>query len=130
MQAHLEPAVALLLEQLVGAVIPDLHRPRAVLAAGDLAGERGVGERMILDVNREGASTGIERDALRHRPRGERAIALEPEVVVEATRVVTLDDEDRLGARRAALERLRRRAGRALAAIAVELIGHGIHLQV
>ena len=37
----------------------------------------------------------LERHALRHRPRGERAVALEPEVVVEPPRVVALDDEDR-----------------------------------
>ena len=38
----------------------------------------------------------LERDALRNRPACERAVALEPEVVVEARRIVPLDDEDRL----------------------------------
>ena len=54
---------------------------------------------MILDVHGERALAGLERHALRHRPRGERAVALEPEVVVQPPGVVALDDEDRLLAR-------------------------------
>ena len=53
---------------------------------------------MVLDVNGEMALTGLERDAVRHRPAGERAVPFEPEVVVEPARVVALDDEDRFSA--------------------------------
>ena len=51
---------------------------------------------MVFDVDGERALTRFERDALRHGPARERPVALEPEVVVEAARVVALDDEDRL----------------------------------
>ena len=56
----------------------------------------GVVERVVLDVDGERALAGLERHALRHRPARERAVALEPEVVVEPPGVVALDDEDRL----------------------------------
>ena len=102
MQADGEAAVVLLLDELVGAAVPDLDRAGAVVALRDLARERRVVERVILDVHRERALARLEGDALRHRPRGERAVPLEPEVVVEAPRVVALDDEDRLLAPRAA----------------------------
>ena len=92
-------AVRLLLEQLVRAVVPDLDRAAAVLALRDLAVERRVLERMILDVHGERLRAGLERHALRHRPRRERAVPLEPEVVVQAACVVALHDEDRLACR-------------------------------
>ena len=96
MQAHCQAAVAFLLEELVGAPIPDLDGARAVLALGDLALEVRVLERMVLDVHGEVALARLERDALRHRPARERTVPLEPEVVVEPPRSVPLDDEDRL----------------------------------
>ena len=52
---------------------------------------------MILDVDREVPLTAPERDALRNRPARQRAVALEPKVVVEAPRVVSLDHESRRG---------------------------------
>ena len=52
-QADCEAAVVLLLEQLVGAVVPDLDRAAAVLALRDLSLERRVLERMVLDVDGE-----------------------------------------------------------------------------
>ena len=58
-QADRETAVRLLLDELVGAVIPDLDRPRAVVAGRDLARERGVGERVILDVDRKMLLSGL-----------------------------------------------------------------------
>ena len=48
-----QPSVLLLLEQLVGAAVPDLDRARAVLPARDLALERRVLERMVLHVHGE-----------------------------------------------------------------------------
>src|SRR5262249_12824430 len=97
-----QPAVALLLEELVGAVIPDLDRPGPVLARGDLARKRRVVERMVLDVDRKGPGAWLEWNALGHGPGGEDAVALEPEVVVEAAGGVLLNDEDRRLALRAA----------------------------
>jgi hypothetical protein len=94
-EADGQTAVALLLEELVRAGVPDLDRARAVLALGDLALEAGVVERMVLDVHGEVPLARLERHALRHRPGEEDAVALEPEVVVEAARIMALDDEDR-----------------------------------
>jgi hypothetical protein len=59
---------------------------------------------MVLDVYGEMLFTRLEWHALRHRPRGEGPVALEPKVVVESSRIVPLHDEDRLlaaGTRRA-----------------------------
>jgi hypothetical protein len=50
---------------------------------------------VILDVHGEVLLTGLERHALRHRPRGENAVALETKVVVEPPRIVSLDDKRR-----------------------------------
>jgi hypothetical protein len=51
---------------------------------------------VILDVDGERASAGLERHALRHRPREQHAVALESEVVVQGAGIVALHDEDRL----------------------------------
>ena len=95
-QPDRETAVGLLLDELVGARVPDLDRAGAVLAFRDLAVERRVLERMVLDVDGEMLLAGLERDALRDRPARERAVPLETEVVVQPAGIVTLDDEDRL----------------------------------
>src|SRR5204863_8726537 len=95
-QANGEAAVLLLLDELVGALVPDLDRAGAVLPLRDLPLEAGVVERVVLDVDGERPLPRLERNPLRHRPARERAVALEAEVVVEPPRVVTLDDEDRL----------------------------------
>src|SRR5262249_33102132 len=78
-----QTTVPLLVEQLVGPVVPDLDRPRAVLALRDLAFERRVVERVILDVHRKVLLTRLERNALRHGPAREHAVAFQPEVVVQ-----------------------------------------------
>src|SRR5207249_2918866 len=105
-QPDRQPAVALLLNELIGAGVPDLHRARPVLALRDLALEGRVVERVILDVDGEVLLALLERHALRHRPARERAVALEPEVVMEPPRVVALNDEDRLFPLALAAERL------------------------
>ena len=145
-QPHGEAAVALLLEELVRAAVPDLDRARAVVPLRDLALEAPVLERMVLDVDREVLLAGLERDAFRHRPRGEDAVALEPEVVVQPPRVVPLNDEDRrpasggavaFGLRRAspawpatlpALKGLGRLLAVALAFVLRELLAHAAFL--
>ena len=74
LQLDREPPVPLLLEQLVRAAIPDLDRPRAVLAGGDDAFEVAVLERVVLDVHGEVPLTLAEGNPLRHRPARERAV--------------------------------------------------------
>src|SRR5207244_6245760 len=101
-----QPAVLLLLDELVRALVPDLDGARAVVPLRDLALEARVLERMVLDVHGEVLLARLERHALRHRPARERAVALEAEVVVEPPRIVPLDDEDRLLAALLAAERL------------------------
>ena len=125
MQPHREAAVGLLLHQLVRAAVPDLDRAGAVVALRDLALEAPVLERMILDVDREVLLARLQRNAFRHRPRRENAVALEPEVVVQPSRVVPLHDEDR-GLRLAALapERLRRLRAISLALVLRKLLAH------
>ena len=76
-------------------LVPDLDRAGAVVARRDLALERRVRERVILDVDGEMLRPRLERHALGDGPAGEHAVALEPEVVVEPAGVVALDDEDR-----------------------------------
>ena len=95
MQPHGEAAVALLLDELVRAAVPDLDGARAVVPLRDLTLEAPVLERMVLDVDGEVLLARLERDALRDGPRGENAVPLEAEVVVEPSGVVPLDDEDR-----------------------------------
>ncbi len=120
-----QAAVALLLDELVRAPVPDLHRAGAVLALGDLALEGRVLHGVILDVDGERALPGLGRNAFRHRPARERAVPLEAEVVVEAPGVVALDDEDRLAPLAPGLrgEGLRRLARIALPAVLAQAHG-------
>ena len=77
----------------VCAAIPDLDRAGPVLPGRDLALEVRVVERVVLDVDGEMPFALLERHALRHGPAGERAVALEPEVVVEPPGGMALHDE-------------------------------------
>ncbi len=121
---HLVVAELLLLER---ARVPDRHQAAAVLAAGDLAGEVEVGERVVLGADGEPVLAGIGRDALRQRPRGEHAVVLEAEVPVQRGRVVLLDHEATLagGRRRLAVGLGRRRE---VAAVAVLVERHGAEI--
>ena len=116
-----EPAVSLLLEQLVRAAIPDLDRAGSVLSRRDLALEVGVVERVILDVHGQMPLSCVLRDPLWHGPAGKRPVALEPQVVVQPARVVALHDEDRRASALAApTERLGGSLRIALAAVLLE----------
>ena len=115
-----EPAVLLLLDELVGSPVPDLDRAGAVLPGRDLALEVAVVERVILDVHRQVPLAERERDALRHRPAQEHPVPLEAEVVVEAAGGVALDDEAERVARLASPNGSGVRFGIALLAIGVE----------
>ena len=121
MQPNGQPAVPLALEQLVRPPVPDLDRPRAVLAGGDLALERRVLERVVLDVDGQAPAARLERDPLGDGPAGERAPQLEPEVVVQPSRRVLLDDEDGRVAAFPGAERLGRALRIALPPILAEL---------
>src|SRR4029079_518991 len=122
--AHGEPAVALLLDRLVVAAVPDLDRPSAVLALRDLALEVGVVERVVLDVHGQVALALAQRDAPGDGPAGEGAVALEAEVEVQPPGVVALHDEDRFVAPARTRERLRRPGRTALAPVGVEALAH------
>jgi hypothetical protein len=50
---------------------------------------------VVLDVDREVVALGVRGDSLGNGPGHQRAVALEPEVPVEAAGVVLLDDEAR-----------------------------------
>src|SRR5205085_6084415 len=116
---------ALLLDQLVAAVIPDLHGARAVLALGDDAREGRVLHRVVLGVNGQIALARLQRQPFRQRPAGQGVVHLQAQVVVQPAGVVALDDEDRpfAAAPRALVSgRLRRLAGASLAPVVVE--GH------
>ena len=126
-----QPAVGLLLDELVRTPVPDLDRPGAVVPLRDLALEARVVERMVFDVNGQDALARLERNALRNRPRGERSVALESEVVVEPACVVALHDEHRVpGAAALRAERLGRLRAVALALVGAELVGHPVSLPV
>ena len=84
----------------VGAVVPDDHLARAVLALRDHALEGGVAERVVLRLDREPPLGRVERGPARHRPRGHRAGDLEAQVVVHARGAVLLHDEGERPTRR------------------------------
>jgi hypothetical protein len=100
-QTHRQPAVGLLLNELVRAAVPDLNRAGAVVPLWNLAGKGGVIERVILDVHRERALPRLEWHTFGQSPGRQCTVTLESEVVVEAPRIVALDDEDRILPRRA-----------------------------
>jgi hypothetical protein len=76
---------------------------------------------VILDVHREMALAMAERYPFRHRPARQSAVSLEPEIVVEPSRRVPLNDEARLVRWRFYLpERLRRLVGLSPPAVLVQ----------
>src|SRR4029077_4795077 len=81
------------LDRLVRAPVPDDNLAPAAFTARDPAFEVEVLDRMILDVHAESFHRWVERRTLRDRPTYEHAIHLEPEVVVQAPRAMTLHDE-------------------------------------
>ena len=121
-EGHDDLVVAQLVD-LVLAAVPDAHRARAVVAVGDVALEVEVLERMVFGVHREVIALRCRRDALRHRPRQQHAVVLEPEVPVQRARGAPAR---RSGPARAALRSfaVTRRFGRrrevALGAVLVE----------
>jgi len=111
--------------ELVPALVPDLHRPAAVLAFGDVAFEVDVRQRVILGLHGEVVHLGVGRQALWHGPRRQHAVALQPEVPVQGPGVVLLHDKARvLGIGELHLRRrLRRDVEVALGAVGRQLLG-------
>ena len=97
--ALLEAALADRL-RLPDAAIPQHDGAAAILAFGNGAFEIAIVQRVILDLDRQPLVGGIERWTARHGPGFEDAIELEPEIVVQAGRVMLLDHEPPLFARR------------------------------
>ena len=105
-----------------GAAIPHHDGARPVLARRNDAFEAAVFERMIFDVHRQPLVVRVEARSLGHRPAQQHAVQLQPEIVVQMTGRMFLDDEAerlRLAANDAAA-RLGRRPKIALLAIALQ----------
>ena len=115
----------------VRAAVPDPHPPPAVLALGDVAGEVQVLERVVLGVDRESVAVRVTRDTARQRPGRQHPLVLEPQVPVQAGRVVLLDHvaaRGRLVARCSLLvARLRGAVEVALRAVVGELVARFCH---
>ena len=129
-------------DRVVRAAVPDEHVAGAVLLVGDAPFELVVGHRVVLGLNRQTARGRVVARALRHRPAHHRPVDFEPEVVVQAPRVVFLHDEHgadlghrrgtghgrrflfptRLGLQRFVGRRLRRHAEAALRTIRLQSI--------
>ena len=77
----------------VGAGVPDDDLARPVLPPGDDALEGGVGDGVVLGHDGVAADGGVAAGAAGHGPGLHDTAHLQPEVVVEAGRVVLLDDE-------------------------------------
>ena len=86
-------AGARIADRFPGAVVPHDHRAAAVLAFRDLAFEAAVVERMVLHVHGHALVGRVEARPLGNGPALQRAIELEPEVVVQVAGGVLLDDE-------------------------------------
>ena len=92
-QVHGQATVALFFDKLVSAAIPDLDGPGSVLTRRDGPLEVRIVERMILDVHGKMAFPTPKRDSFRDRPARQRAVSLEPKVVVQSPRGMALNDE-------------------------------------
>ncbi len=81
--------------QLVVTAIPDADVAATVLARLDVTLEAAVLDRVIFGVHGKVIRLGVLRDALRQRPGDQDAVVLKPEIPVQGTRMVLLDDEGR-----------------------------------
>src|SRR5262249_34229512 len=76
------------------AAIPDDHAARTIVSGGDDPLEVAVFERMVFDLDGESFVGHVVRRALRHGPRPQDALHLEPEVEVQLPRGVLVHDEE------------------------------------
>ena len=86
-------AFARISQRLPVPLVPDNHFPRAVLAVRDSPFKVGIGNRMIFDVDSESFIFRIETRSLRQRPAFHGAVQLQPEIVMQTTSPVFLDDK-------------------------------------
>ena len=77
----------------IGAGIPDDHLSRAILALRYDTFEGGVFQGVILGAHGQVVHRRGFGEVFRHRPRHQHAVVLQPEVVVQASGVMLLDDE-------------------------------------
>ena len=87
--------------------VPQHHAARAVIGRRNVAFEIAVLDRVILHVRREMLHRRIERRALRHRPRFQHAVDLQPEIIVQPGGIVPLHAEVVAGTLLASRRRLR-----------------------
>src|SRR5258708_3430284 len=85
------------------AAIPKLHGAATILALRNGAFEIAIIERVIFHLHREALVARIERRPLRDRPGFEDAVELQPEIIMQACRIMLLNHEAPL------LRRLNRR---------------------
>ncbi len=79
--------------RLVGSGVPDDDLAAAVLPLGNLTRECQVLHRVILGMHRKVIDRWCVGQVLRDRPRHQHSVAFQPEVVVQSTGMVLLDDE-------------------------------------
>src|SRR5207248_9667285 len=104
--------------------VPDPDRAGAVLAGRDVALKLEVLERVILGPDRQPILGPVRRNSVRHRPRSQRPVVLQPQVPVKSPRVVLVDHKAGLsrGLGDARPRRLWRGLKASLAAVGVELV--------
>src|SRR5690606_14528605 len=94
--ALLECPLRVVLRGLPGAAVPQHHRAAAVLSLRDRAFELGVRQRMILGADGEPLLPGNRARPAGHRPAPKDPAPFEPQVVMQAARIVHLHEETRL----------------------------------
>jgi hypothetical protein len=112
--------------RLIGALVPDGHLPRPVLALRDRSVEVQVLDRVVLGVDGEPVLARILRNATGQREREQHPVVLEPQVPVQAAGVVLVDDEAVAvsgGLSLALAARLRRLRRISLGPVGLELVG-------
>src|SRR5262249_4167677 len=84
---------SLLAQPFVGTAVPERNSARAVVAAGDGTLEASVIERMVFHVDGQALDGGVERGAVGQRPRLEHAVHFEPQVIVETSCAMSLNEK-------------------------------------
>jgi hypothetical protein len=85
--------IRLLLLELIFTFIPDFDLAGAVQAFGNVSFEIYVTHRMIIYLNGQSSNTGLRRRAFGHGPTLQYALHFQPEIIVQATGMVFLDDK-------------------------------------
>ena len=110
------------------AAVPHDHAARAIVPRRDHALEISVLERMVFDFHRQPLLGLVVRRPLRHRPRTEDAVHLQPQIEMEIPRRVLVNDEEVSGNGRDRPERLGRPIGRTFGTIATEAVARSFRV--